>query len=145
MRRRVLIGIGLVAVSGATLIACVWLASTVGQLSIIALSVLSGMAAWAANETARGIAADAYGAVWDSGLTLKEAAARVGLDMAAASRQLTGVERFDYARWATLPGFEAAFAKRRAARSHTYTVIEDGLIERALSTLTRLLDGEVRA
>lgn len=146
MLRKVLIGIGLVLVSAATLVGCVALRSGFGDVSVGVLAALSGAAAWVANAIAKSIAEDSTLAVRDLGLSQKEAAGRIDLGIASACRQLAGQERFDYARWAQLDGFELAFAKRRAARSADgYLVMDGGLVAAALEKLSRLVDPEVAA
>lgn len=145
MLRMVLIGIGLVVVAAGTLVGCVWLRSNVGHVGVIGLCLTSGMAAWVANALAKEIADAATAAMHDIGLSLKEAAAQMGKDIALASRELSGERRLDYASWATLDGWEAAFARRRAAQNGGYTVIDDGVVATALAKLTRILDERVSA
>jgi squalene cyclase len=112
---------------------------------VIVVTVVFGMAAWVASAKAKGIAEDAAFAIWDLRLSEKEAAAQIDMDLAQASRQLTGAQRLDYAKWCELDGWELAFTKRRADRSGGYSVHEDGIVATALAELTRLLDRKATA
>lgn len=139
MLRMVLKGLGLALVSGGTLVLCVYLRSVYGHLAVLSLAGTFGAMAWAANALAKSIGEDAAFSIWDLRLSLKEAAGQIDMDVAQASRQVNGLERFDYARWAALDGFEAAFADRRARRNGGYSVHRDGVVAQALDLLRAIV------
>lgn len=143
LRRAITVSVGilgLVAVFIATVYVCGRLRSTFGPLPVVLVGLFFG-AAWLADVWAAGIAADAKAVVFGDLRLSTKLLEEMGWDKGGASRQLNGVERFDYGRWSRIDGFEAAFAVRRAKRLGGFVVIPDGLVAQAMERLTRIVAG----
>lgn len=111
-------------------------------VALAALAAL-GMAAALANPEAKQIGAWIREALNDIHLSPKAAAISIDMDLGQASRQLAGIENPNLARWSELGArFLDAFAIQ-ILRSHgNHTVIENGLLARAVNKLEDFIQAE---